>query len=181
MKIRVSLFLLLFSIIATVVVHGQNERKPRPERDYQPRTLRELSDLYPPMIAKAINERTEAENRATALVVHADLLPSRVKVVYDGTLRPINERKKSVIVGWATRGGREVPEIDTAPYQTEILFSENGKDYWLVVPQDSLLKFQELQRGDTVELFLIKMGNIRLEETDEKMEPVLVVEKFAKP
>jgi len=37
---------------------------------------------------------------------------------------------------------------------------------------------QELKTGDTMELFLIKMGNIRV---DEKLEPVLLVEKFLKP
>jgi len=31
-----------------------------------------------------------------------------------------------------------------------------------------------------VELFLIKMGNVRLERTDEKMEPALLVDKFVK-
>jgi len=180
MRTRVSLFLLLFSITATVVVHGQNEPKPRTEKDYIPRTLSALSDLYPPMIAKALNERSEEDKRQTAIVVHNELLPSRVKVVYDGTLRPIDEHKKAVIVGWANPRD-QAPKIDTTPYQTEMLFTENGKDYWLVVPQDSLLKFQELQRGDTVELFVIKMGNIRLKRTDEKMEPVIVVDKFAKP
>jgi len=108
------------------------------------------------------------------------VLPSRVRVVYDGTLRPINELKKGVIVGWATRVDAP-PEIDTTPYQTEMLFTEKGENYWLVVRQDALLTFQELQRGDTVELYLIKMGSVRLERTDEKMEPVLVVEKFVKP
>jgi hypothetical protein len=68
----------------------------------------------------------------------------------------------------------------TAPYQTAMVFTENAKNYWLVVRQDALLKFQELKRGDTIELFLIKMGNIRLEPTDEKLESVIVVEKYVK-
>jgi hypothetical protein len=176
MKTRVSLLLLL-SLTVTMLVYGQGERKTEA---YQPRTLRELSNLYPPSIAKAINERTEAEKREMGIVVHSDLLPSRVKVVYDGALRPLEEHKKSLIMSWAYR--REgVPEMDITPYQTEMLFTENGENYWLVVRQDALLKFQELQRGDTVELFLIKMGNIRLERTDEKMEPVMLVDKFVKP
>src|SRR6476646_2909742 len=99
MRSRVSLLLLL-SITVTTLVYGQGEKKPRTDADYYRRTLRELSTLYPPMIAKALNERTEAENREMAIVVHADLLPSRVKVVYDGTLRQINEHKKSLIVSW---------------------------------------------------------------------------------
>jgi hypothetical protein len=175
MRSRVSLLLLL-SISVTILAYGQTERKPE---NYLPRTLRELSNLYPPYMAKAINERTEAERREMAIVVHTDLLPSRVKVVYEGTLRPLDERKKAVMVSWANRP-EAMADVDIVPYQTEMRFTENGEDYWLVVRQDSLLKFQELQRGDTVQLFLVKMGNIRLERTDEKMEPVILVEKFAK-
>jgi hypothetical protein len=47
-------------------VYGQ-QKLPR-EENYIPRTLRELSTLYPPYMAKAINERTEAEKREMAMV-----------------------------------------------------------------------------------------------------------------
>ena len=174
---RFSVCLFLLSLMPTVL--AQAPVKPRTDADYQPRTLRELSTLYPPYMAKVISERTEAERREMGVVVHTDLLPSRVKVVYEGTLRPLDERKKSVLLQWANRP-EAAAELDIVPYQTEMLFTENGENYWLLVRQDSLLKFQELQKGETVELYLVKMGNIRLERTDEKMEPVLLVEKFVK-
>jgi len=173
-------FCILVFLLLTATVQAQTPIKPRTDADYHPRTLRELSTLYPPYMAKAINEKSEEDKRAMGIVVHSDLLPSRAKVVYEGTLRPLDERKKAVMMGWANRP-EAAAEFDIVPYQTEMLFTENGQDYWLVVRQDSLLKFQELQKGDTVELFLVKMGNVRLERTDEKMEPVLLVEKYVKP
>jgi len=178
MRTCVCLFILLLPLTATTLAQGPN--KPRTDAIYLPRTLRVLSTLFPPYMAKVINERTEAERREMGVVVHTDLLPSRVKVVYDGTLRPLDARKKDVMTSWANRP-EAAAELNIIPYQTEMLFTENGENYWLVVPQDLLLKFQELQKGETVELYLVKMGNVRLERTDEKMEPVLLVEKYVKP
>jgi hypothetical protein len=62
-----------------------------------------------------------------------------------------------------------------------MLFTENGENYWLAVRTESVPKFeQELKKGEAVELFLIKMGSIRIEKTDEKLEPVILVEKYLK-
>lgn len=177
MKSRVCLFLLLLSLTATIVVYGQGQKKPRTEEDYSPRTLLDLSTLQPPPFAQALRER---DNKDLGVIVHGDLLPSRVKVVYDGTTRPLNARKKEVILSWANQFAG-APEFYTHPYQTEMLFTENGENYWLAVRTESLPKFeQELKKGEAVELFLIKMGSIRIERTDEKLEPVLLVERFTK-
>jgi hypothetical protein len=74
-----------------------------------------------------------------------------------------------------------MPEFYTVPYQSEARFTENGQSYWLVVRQEFVPKFeQELKKGEAVELFLIKMGDIRLEKDDVKLEPVILLEKFLK-
>ena len=147
------------------------------EEDYSPRTLRDLSTLQPPPFEQALKER---DNKDLAVIVHGDLLPSRVKVVYDGTTRPLNEMKKQVILSWANKFAG-APEFYTTPYQTEMLFTENGENYWVAVRTESVAKFeQELKKGEAVELFLIKMGSVRIERTDEKLEPVLLVERFVK-
>lgn len=177
MKSRVCLFLLLLSLTATMLAYGQGEKKPRTEEDYYPRTLRDLSTLQPPPFAQALKER---DNTDLAVIVHGDLLPSRVKVVYEGTTRPLNERKKEVILSWANKFAG-APESYTIRYQTEMLFTENGENYWLAVRTESLPKFEEeLKKGEAVELFLIKMGSIKIERTDENLAPVLLVEKFVK-
>ena len=112
--------------------------------------------------------------------MHGDLLPSRVKVVYEATTRPLNKMKKDVILSWSNQFAG-APQFYTAAYQTEMLFTENGEDFWLAVRTDAVPKFeQELKKGDAVELFLIKMGSIKIERTDEKLEPVVLIEKYQK-
>jgi hypothetical protein len=72
-------------------------------------------------------------------------------------------------------------QFDTAPYQTEMLFTENNENYWLALPSELLPKFeQELKKGDAIELFLVKIGNVRLERDDVNLEPVILLEKFLK-
>ena len=165
------LALLLTSVIATIPAYTQGEKKPRTVADYRSRTLRELTTLQPDYIARDPQFK-EANLR---IVVHGDLLPSRVKVLYDGTTRPLVENKKQVITSWASQFAG-APEFYTIPYQTEMRFTEDGESYWLAVRKDSRFE-QELKKGDTIELFLIKMGNARI---DDKLEPVLLVEKFGK-
>jgi len=177
MRSRVSLFILLLSMTATILVYGQSEKKARTDEDYQPRTLHDLSTLYPPSMAQELKRRTDQELKEMALLVHSDPLPSRVRAEYVGKLRPINDLKKGLIISWATG---EVPPVNTAVYETEMLFADRGEGYWLVMRQEDLLKFQGLKTGDPVELLVIKMGNVRLERKDEQMEPVIVVEKYVK-
>ena len=176
MKTRLCLFtLLLTSVTATLLVYGQGEKKPRTPADYKPRTLRELSTLQPDYIAR--DDTYKNSGTDLNIVVHADLLPTRVRATYEGTRRPLHEKRKLVIKQWANHHAGAV-ESYTLPYQSEALFTENGENYWLAVRSDSLTKFdQELKKGETVELFLIKMGNIRI---DDKLEPVLLVENYLK-
>lgn len=170
------LVLLLASVSATILAHTQGEKKPRTEADYRARTLLELTTLQPDNIANSPDYK-DASPSSIRTVVHADLLPSRVKALYDGTKRPAVEIKKSVIKEWANKFAG-VPEFYTVPYQHEMLFTEDGKNHWLVVNTEFLSKFeQELKKGEAVDLFLIKLGNAQI---DGNLEPVLLVEKFVK-
>ena len=170
MKSRLCILLLIW-VGAMIPAYTQGEKKPRTDADYRWRTLRELTTLQPDNVAR------EPQSKDLRIVVHGDLLPSRVKVLYDGTTRPLDENKKQVITSWANKFAG-APEFYTVPYQTEMLFTEDGESYWLAVRKDSLPRFeQELKKGETVELFLIKLGNARI---DDKLEPVLLVEKFGK-
>ena len=172
MKSQLSIFVLLLALSA-IPAYTQTVKKPRTDADYHSRTLREMTTLQPDYIARD----PQSKDPNMRIIVHADLLPSRVKAHYDGTTRPPVEIRKGVITAWADR---PVPvlEIDTAPYQTEMLFTEDSQSYWLVVRTDSLAQFQQqLKKGDMVELFLVKLGNAQI---DGKLEPVLLVEKFVK-
>lgn len=172
---RLYIFVLLLTLVGAMVpAYAQGEKKPRTEADYRWRTLRELTTLQPDYLGEP---RVKDHDPNVRMIVHADLLPSRVKVRYDGTTRPLVQLKKQVIESWANHHAG-APEFYTVPYQTEMLFTEEGKSYWLIVRKDSLPRFEkELKKGETVELFLIKLGNAR---TDDKLEPVLLVEKFVK-
>jgi len=164
--------LLMMLMTPTLLGYSQGEKKPRTLEDYFPGTLQQLSVWLPSYMAN------EPALKDAVIVVHKDLLPSRVKVVYTGEKRPLHERRQRVIVDWANRYAG-APEFYTVPYETEMRFTENGESYWLAVRKEFVTQFeQELKTGDTMELFLIKMGNIRV---DEKLEPVLLVEKFLKP
>lgn len=171
MKSGLCIFVLLLAVV--IPAYTQGEKKPRTEADYRSRTLRELTTLQPDYLGRD----THSKDPNVRVVVHADLVPSRVKVLYDGTTRPLVRNKKYVITSWANQFAG-APEFYTVPYQTEMLFTEEGESYWLAVRKESLPKFEQLKKGDTVELFLIKMGNAHI---DDKLEPVLLVEKFRKP
>lgn len=173
MKTQLWLFVLLLSITPLFIAYGQGEKKPRTIDDYQLRTLKELSSLVPETIASAPEYKDQAKD--LRIIVHAQLLPSRVKVTYDGNTRALHEAKKSLIKEWANRFAG-APEFYTRPYETEALFTENGEHFWLAVRNEFLPKFaQELKKGDVIELFLIKMGNIRI---DNQLEPVVLIEKY---
>ena len=171
MKIRLYLFLLLLSIAGATLTYGQGEKKPRTIADYYPRTLRELTNLLPDAFRAALAERGVEGNKDMKLIVHGELFPSRVKVVYSGTQRPLLEDKRSVIIGWANKFAGS-PEFYTKPYQTELLFAEGNEKYWLAVHNNLLV--QDWKQGEALELCVIKMGNVRI---GDEFEPVLLVEQ----
>jgi hypothetical protein len=171
MKPKIYPILLLAMLIVPMLVYSQGPKKPRTPDDYVPRTLQQLSPLQPGYVA---NEPLYKEAR---IIVHGELLPSRVKAIYTGEKRPLHQDKKTVIDSWANKFAG-APEFYTVPYDTEMLFTENGESYWLAVRKEFVTQTaQELKQGDTIELFLIKMGSTRI---DGKLEPVILVEKFLK-
>ena len=174
MKIRLfSFVLLLVSMMPALVVYGQaGPKKPRTIDDYRPTTLRELSALQPEGVLR------EPNYKDARIIVQTAIFPSRVKVLYDGTKRPLLDTEKSVIEQWANQYSG-APEFYIAPYETEMLFIENGQSYWLAVRKEFIPQFeQELKKGDAMELFLIKLGSAR---SGDELVPVLLVEKFLKP
>jgi hypothetical protein len=170
MKTRLCLLALFLSFTATALAYGQGVKKPRTIDDYRPRTMQELSTSLPDTFRKALAAH-DANKQKTAIVVHAEMFPSRVKVAYAETRRPLLEGKKNVISAWANQFAG-MPEFYTAPYQTEILVTEDGENYWLAVKEEFLTR--ELKKGEMLELCVIKLGNARVAD---KLEPVLLVEQ----
>ncbi|HYG10514.1 MAG TPA: hypothetical protein VD835_11240 [Pyrinomonadaceae bacterium] len=167
--------LLLTLLIGGSLAYAQGSLGSKPKRartpdDYKPRTLKEVA-------AKGSDAESRGNKKET-MVVHADILPSRVRVTYAGSARPLPHIKKEVLRQWA-RLYAGAPEGYTEPYETEILFNENGAEYWLAVRKKSLPQFErELKKGEAVELYLIRVGAGR---TPGGWEPMLLVESFQKP
>jgi hypothetical protein len=174
MKTQLSLLILLLSITGATLAYGQREKKARTIADYQPRTLQELATLLPETFRTALAERGVEGNKDMKVIVHGQLFPSRVKVVYAGSKRPLLEDKRHVIIGWANKFAG-MPEFYTVPYQTELLFTEGTEKYWLAVHKELLT--QDWKQGEELELCVIKLGNVRI---GNEFEPVLLVERTTK-
>src|SRR5829696_5957580 len=157
-----------FFLVLLIMFAQGGVKKPRELADYTPRTLNELAQL----------NAASVENVNGNIIVQGDIVPSRVRVVYEGTSKPLVKIRKNAIGEW-TRRYAGAPEYYTRHYETEVLFSEGERKYWLVVRKELLPVFEkELKKGDVVELYLIKLGGVRNGDT---WESVLLVEKFTKP
>lgn len=175
MKTRLCLSMLLLWLVGATITYGQGEKKPRTVADYKPRTLRELTTMMPETFRTALAERGVEGNKDLKQIVHGELFPSRVKVVYTGTQRPLLEDKRNLIVGWANQFAG-MPEFYTGPYQTELLFTEGTDNHWLAVRKELLE--QDWKHGEQLELGIIKMGNVKI---GDELEPVLLVERVIRP
>ncbi len=176
MKRNTSYFVLFVALLFCVhFAYGQDSGGAKPKKartldDYQLRTLKEL-------VSKGSDEKSLG-NKEENMIVHADILPSRVRVTYAGSARPLPENKKEVIRQWA-RLYAGFQEFYTRPYQTEMLFIEDGAEYWLAVKEEALPRWkQELKKGEAVDLYLIRVGAAR---TSDKWEAMLLIEHFRKP
>lgn len=167
--------LLLALLLGGNLAYGQDGLGPRPKKartpdDYKPRTLKEVA-------AKGSDAESRG-NKEETLIVHADILPSRVRVTYTGSARPLPQTKKEVLRQWA-RLYAGSPEFYTRPYETEMLFTEDGAEYWLAVRKESLPRLErELKKGEAVDLYLIRVGAAKAPGGWESM---LLVESFQKP
>lgn len=164
--------LLLSLLLSSNVAYGQESlgakpKKPRTVDDYKARTLKEVT-----------TEGSDVESRSNkeeTMIVHADILPSRVRATYAGSARPLPQVKKEVLRQWALRYAG-FPEFYTVPYETEMLFVEDGAKYWLAVKKEALPHLeQELKQGEALDLFLIRMGAAK---TSNEWEAMLLVENF---
>jgi hypothetical protein len=152
------------------VALGQDPLGPRPKKaltpaDYKPQTLKQVAAEE----SKSASQQKDEEK----LFVHGDLRPTRVRVTYAGRSRPLPKIKKAVLNRWAQLYAG-APMHYTVPYQTELLFKENGIEYWLAVRKESVAQFKkDFKKGDRVDLFLVRLGGTM---TNRKWESLLLVE-----
>jgi hypothetical protein len=160
-------------VLISPVAYGQTMLGPIPKKartaaDYQPRTLQDV-------VRTGAFGRTRCQGENT-LILSRDLLPSRVRVTYVGSMRPMPKDKQQILREWAQQYAG-APEGYTQPYQTEMLFREGEMEYWLAVRQKDIPQLQKrLHTGQKVDLNLIRVGGVRA----ARWEGVLLVESFQK-
>lgn len=183
MKLKSFNFVLLAALLLGCgAAHGQDilgakPKKARTPADYKPRTLKVIAAPGPHAESTDNKEETVSVNAET-VSVNADILPSRVRVTYAGSARPLPQIKKEVIRRWARLYAGSM-ESYTEPYETEMLFTEDKAEYWLAVKKQSLPQVrQELKRGDAVDIYLIRIGAAK---SSGRWEPMLLIESFQKP
>jgi hypothetical protein len=168
MKYRLAQFALALTFAlcggASFAQSPPGSKKARTPDDYQPRTLKEI----------AATPRSDVEKGVS---LHGNVLPSRVRVTYKGSTRPLPKGRKDVLRQWAQRFAGS-PEHYTVPYQTEVLFTEDGVEHWLAVRKKLIPQLvKELKRGEALELFVIRLGAVR---AGSEWEEVILVESFRK-
>lgn len=103
--------------------------------------------------------------------------PSSVQMIYSAEFREVIDPRKIIITIWLgtfasqlTVGERE--EL----FETEALFTENGKEYWMPV-QKPLIKImkEELEPGDETTLYILWAGATKVED---EIDYVFLVNAF---
>lgn len=169
---RLPFVLFLACMLNSHSAYGQDlphsiPKKARTEADYQPRTLREVA-----AVGTAVTSALDGEN---LLVLTGNILPSKVSVIYLGTTKPMPGRKRDVLRQWAQQYAG-FPEGYTEPYQTEMLFQEDGTEHWLAIRQKDILRLEQgFKKGEAMQLNVIRIGGVKGDGTGEW---VLLVEGF---
>ena len=171
---RLALALMLLFGVGVQLCDGQDSTVPHPKRartpaDYQLRTIEEIA-------AREFDTHNGAAGDQK-IVVNGDLHPSRVSATYTGRVRPLPQNKRAVLNRWAQLYAG-APAHYTVPYQSERLFKQNGRGYWLAVKRDAAAKFKkEIKAGQAVELFLVRLGGA---VDRDNWDALLLVENFQK-
>ena len=141
-----------------------------PWDDFKSRTLKDIVSID----AREIND-SERENR---VIFHADMLLSVIRVKYAGKSRTMSEVKKDFLKKWA-QTFTENAEAYASHYEDDLLFVENGVEYWLPVQKKVIPYFQkELKVGEDVDIYIVRAGGVCSKKVCDWL---FLVEEFQKP
>ncbi|HEX7295982.1 MAG TPA: hypothetical protein VF251_09545 [Pyrinomonadaceae bacterium] len=176
-KTRLWTFTFACLMLTTATGHrgyAQDQGDPHPKRartpdDYQARTLKDLA-------AKSSSAESRG-NKMETMIVDPDFSPTRARVTYAGLTRRTPEPKAEVIRQWSRLYAGSLETYK--PYEVDVLFTEDSNKYWLTFTQKKLTSFwNSKQWSKPVDLFLIRMGAVKI---GENWEPVFLVENVEKP
>lgn len=166
-RMRLFFFLAFFLLTTTVSLFAQGF----PWQDFQPRTLAEIIKID----EKEINDSV----RQNRLIFHGDMLLSVISVKYTSKIRTMSQTKKDTVKMWAQTMSVPNAEEYAAMYEEDVLFTENGVEYWLPVQKKVLPHFaKELKEGEDVNLYIVRAGGIC---SKKLCDWLFLVEEFQKP
>lgn len=170
MTLKLSCAALLLISLLSLAAYAQDPAGPRPKRprvaeDYQAGTLKALT-------AKVTGPESLG-NKQETMVIDPDLSPTRVRATYAESTARTPAPKAELIRQWALRYAG-APET-YAKYEVDVAFTEDGNTYWLTFSKKTLDSFWKGQVFKPVDLFLIKMGAVKL---GDNWMPVFLVESF---
>jgi hypothetical protein len=144
-----------------------------PWNDFERRTLGQLIKIDNDEDADEL-KRFPDQNR---MVMRGKILSSVVRVIYTGQCKPVSAERKKFLELWA--GTYSSTPDYAALFETECLFKEGTDGYWLPVQKQVASYFgKELQTDETIDIYLIRPGGLRI---NNKADWVFLVEEFQKP
>lgn len=143
----------------------RTNKTPRSLADYQPRTLAAIAQQG--WVSKLESDPFDLDNTLSdTLILQANVLPSKVQVIFDGEQRPLESLKKDILDHWTRRYAGN-PLGYTEVYQTEIRVFEGDRPYWLAFrTQDIETIRANITPNSVVELYVIGLGGAKSAEAD---------------
>lgn len=142
---------------------------------YQPRSLKQITTE----LAEASLKNPDViitDSKGGSIVLSRDTFPSQVAVVYGGSVRKVSDQKKQVIAAWLKAVGKPADYLDL--FESEYLFTEDAKEYWLPVQKQVASYFEkELRKSDKVNLYAVWLG---ARKDSKNVEHVFLVNEFEK-
>lgn len=143
---------------------------------YKPRTLKQITTELAEPFFKDPDVIIEDSKRGSAIVLSANTFPSQVVAVYSGSSRKVSDKKKEVITAWLRVFGKPAEYLDL--FESEYLFIEDGKEYWLPVQKQVAAFFEkELRKSAKVNLYAAWVGAFR---DSGGTEHVFLINEFEK-
>jgi hypothetical protein len=165
MKQLLSLAFMVMSITGQVAAQDWDK--------YESRTLKEITTRLAEASFKN-PDVTITDTKGGSITLSGNTFPSKVVAVYTGSSRKVSDKKKEVIAAWLRVFGKPAEYLDL--FESEYLFTEDGKEYWLPVQKQVASFFEkELRKSDKVSLYVVWIGARR---DSNGAEHVFLVNEF---
>lgn len=143
---------------------------------YKPRTFKQITTELAEAFFKDPDVIVEDSRKGESIVLSANTFPSQVVAVYTGSSRKVSDKKKEVIAAWLKVFVKPAEYVDL--FESEYLFIEDGKEYWLPVQKQVASYFEkELRKSDKVNLYAAWIGARR---DSGGTEHVFLINEFEK-